>query len=91
MNHDLTGIKDLLKRQKEQVDKIKYLTRIDNEKYLREHQEIEFIIQHFLLKLLEDRPPNTLKYSGEFFNKTDFRALFTKSENNDNTNENIKK
>lgn len=76
MNHDLAGIKDLLKSQKEQINRIKFLTRIDNEKYLREHPEIEFIIQNYLVKLLEDRPSNTLKYSGEFFNKTDFRSLY---------------
>ncbi len=76
MNHDLTGIKDLLKLQKEQIKRIKFLTRVDNEKYLREHPEIEFIIGQFLVKLLEDRPSNTLKYSGEFFNKTDFRNMY---------------
>jgi hypothetical protein len=76
MNHDLTGIKELLKQQKDQIKRIKYLTRIDNEKYLREHPEIEFILHNFLIKLLEDRPINTLKYSGEFFNKTDFRSLY---------------
>ena len=47
MNHDLIGIKDLLKRQKQQINRIKFFTRIDNEKYLREHPEIEFIIQQF--------------------------------------------
>jgi hypothetical protein len=56
MNHDLTGVKDLLKSQKELVDRIKFLTRIDNEKYLREHPEIEFIIANYLNKLLEVRP-----------------------------------
>lgn len=76
MNHDLTGIRGLLKQQKDQIKRIKFLTKIDNEKYLREHPEIEFILQNFLIKLLEDRPSNTLKYSGEFFNKTDFRSLY---------------
>ncbi len=79
MNHDLTGIKDLLKSQREHVDKIKFLTRIDNEKYLREHPEIEFIIGNYLNKLLEVRPQNILKYSGEYFNNTDLRALYESS------------
>jgi hypothetical protein len=76
MNHDLTGIKELLKIQKEQINKIKFLTKIDNEKYLREHPEIEFIIKNFLVKLLQDRPVNTLVYAGEYFNKTDFRSMY---------------
>lgn len=88
MNHDLTGIKDLLKAQKQQINKIKYLTRIDNEKYLREHPEIDFIIEKFLVKLLEDRPINSLKYSGEFFNKTDFRSLYENSTSTSNVSNN---
>ena len=64
MNHDLIGIKDLLKRQKQQINRIKFFTRIDNEKYLREHPEIEFIIQQFLVKLLED--PEKRQKMGEF-------------------------
>ncbi len=76
MNHDLTGIKDLLKAQKELTDRIKFLTRIDNEKYLREHPEIEFIIENYLVKMLEVRPNNILKYSGEYFNNNDLRAKY---------------
>jgi len=76
MNPDYVGIKDLLKIQKQKMEQIKFHTRIDNEKYLREHPEIEFIIENFLVKLLQDRPDNTLKYSGEYFNKTDFRNLY---------------
>jgi hypothetical protein len=79
MNHDLTGIKDLLKIQKEQIKKIKFLTRVDNERYLREHPEIQFIIEQFLIKLLEDRPTFTLKYSGEFFNKKDLKTMYQTS------------
>ena len=76
MNHDLTGINDLLKIQKEHIDKMKCMSRIDNEKYLRDHPEIEFIIKNFLIKLLEDRPDETLKYAGKFFNVTDFRDMY---------------
>ncbi len=76
MNPDFVGIKDLLKIQKQKMEQIKFQSRIDNEKYLREHPEIEFIIENFLVKLLQDRPANTLKYAGEYFNKTDFRNLY---------------
>ena len=78
MNHDLIGIKDLLKRQKQQINRIKFFTRIDNEKYLREHPEIEFIIQQFLVKLLEDQPKNCIKDAGKFFNTTNFKELYKK-------------
>ena len=78
MNHDLIGIKDLLKRQKQQINRIKFFTRIDNEKYLREHPEIEFIIQQFLVKLLEDQPKNCIKDAGKFFHTTNFKELYKK-------------
>lgn len=76
MNPDQVGIRDLLKIHKEKMDQIKFNTRIDNERYLREHPELEFIIENFLVKLLQDRPVNTLTYAGEYFNKTDFRNLY---------------
>ena len=73
MNHDLIGIKELLKIQSNQINRIKFYTRIDNEKYLREHPEIEFIIQQFLVKLLEDQPRNCISYDS-----TDFRTAYEK-------------
>ena len=78
MNHDLIGIKDLLKIQKNKINRIKFYTRIDNEKYLREHPEIEFIIQQFLVKLLEDQPNNVISYAGNFFHGTNFREGYEK-------------
>ena len=78
MNHDLIGIKELLKIQSNQINRIKFYTRIDNEKYLREHPEIEFIIQQFLVKLLEDQPRNCISYAGNFFHSTDFRTAYEK-------------
>jgi hypothetical protein len=76
MNHDLVGIKELLKAQGQLVERIKFLTRIDNEKYLREHPEIEILIGIYLIKLVEERPSNILKFTGEFFNKTDLKQLY---------------
>ena len=78
MNHDLIGIKDLLKIQKNKINRIKFYTRIDNEKYLREHPEIEFIIQQFLVKLLEDQPKNVISYAGNFFHGTNVREGYEK-------------
>ena len=78
MNHDLIGIKKLLKIQKNKINQIKFYTRIDNEKYLREHPELEFIIQQFLVKLLEDQPKNCISYAGNFFHTTNFREGYDK-------------
>ena len=78
MNHDLIGIKKLLKIQKNKINQIKFYTRIDNEKYLREHPELEFIIQQFLVKLLEYQPKNCISYAGNFFHTTNFREGYDK-------------
>lgn len=76
MEHDLIGIPNLLNIHQNKISRIQIDTRIDNEKYLREHPEIEFIIQHFLVKLLEDRPVNVIKYAGEYLHDTNFRSLY---------------
>jgi hypothetical protein len=78
MKHDLIGIEKLLKIQKNKINQIKFYTRIDNEKYLREHPELEFIIQQFLVKLLEDQPRNCISYAGNFFHTTNFREGYEK-------------
>ena len=82
MNHDLTGIDDLIKTQSIQLNKIKFFNRVDNEIYLREHPELEFILENFLIKLLEDRPEKVFKYAGQHFNTTDFRSLYDKKLSN---------
>ena len=82
MNHDLAGIEHLIKEQEKQIEKIKFFTRIDNEIYLRQHPELDFILENFLVKLLEDKPENVIQYAGEQFNKTDFKEMFDKSKSN---------
>lgn len=76
MNHDLAGIDSQIKVHEEQINKIKFYSRVDNEIYLREHPELEFILENFLVKLLEDRPLDVYKYAGNQFSNTDFRTLY---------------
>lgn len=82
MNHDLAGIDSLIEAQSKQLEKIKFYSRVDNELYLRSHPELEFILENFLVKLLEDRPDNVIEYAGNQFNKTDFRTLWEASKKN---------
>jgi len=76
MNHDLVGVPGLIKTHEEKINRIKYFTRVDNELYLREHPELEFIIENFLIKLLEDQPEEIFEYAGKSFSKTDYRKLY---------------
>lgn len=79
MEHDLIGKEGLLNIHQKKVERIQIDTRIDNEKYLREHPEIEFIIQNFLVKLLEDKPDKVINFAGKYFHDTNFRALYEES------------
>jgi len=38
--------------------------RIENEKYFREHPELNAMVQLFIFKVLDDRPENILAYAG---------------------------
>lgn len=76
MNHDLVGVPGLIKTHEEQINKIKFYTRVDNEMYLREHPELEFILENFLIKLIEDQPDDIFEYVGRNFSKTDYRKLY---------------
>lgn len=76
MNHDLTGVNGLIKVHEDQIEKIKFYTRVDNEIYIREHPELDFILENFLIKLLEDRPNDVFKYAGNHFNKVNLRKLY---------------
>ena len=76
MEQDLIGVKDLLKVHQNKINRVQIDTRIDNEIYLREHPEIEFIIKQYLVKLLEDRPQNVIKYSGQYLHNTNFQDLY---------------
>lgn len=67
--HDIINIKGLTNKQNEEVKKIKADIKMENEKYLREHKEIDLIINIFMCKLLDEKPDNVLEFAGNFFNK----------------------
>ena len=72
-NHDLIGINGILKAQKNEIEKKKLELRMENERYLRQHREINFIVELFVSKILDDRPENILEYAGTFFDSAGLR------------------
>jgi hypothetical protein len=46
-----------------------------NEKYIREHPELNTIISVFLFRVLEEKPENILAYAGRYFDKLFFLFL----------------
>ncbi len=64
--HIITG-DPLTKEQQEKLDKVKVETAVGNEKYLRDHPEIQRMIEVYIRTLLESRPENPVKFTADFF------------------------
>ncbi|XP_052795569.1 RIIa domain-containing protein 1-like [Mya arenaria] len=72
--YDLGGNGDLgalSKEQQEKLNKYKIKTRIENEKYLREHPEVECLVSGFLQSVLTQRPENIREFAAEHFTDPD--------------------
>ncbi|KAG5445523.1 RIIa domain-containing protein 1 [Clonorchis sinensis] len=59
--------------QQAATNRLKTETRINNEKYLREHPEIQFMISAFLRDLLLKQPEDPRKHFTDFFIRPDLR------------------
>ncbi|XP_054330029.1 RIIa domain-containing protein 1 [Pongo pygmaeus] len=53
--------------QLEQLRKFKIQTRIANEKYLRTHKEVEWLISGFFREIFLKRPDDILKCAADYF------------------------
>ena len=46
-----------------------------NERYFRQHPEINGLLQLYVQKVLDDRPENVLEYAGTFFDSASLRDI----------------
>ena len=76
-NHDLIGVQGILRTQKNEIEKKKLELRMANERYFRQHPEINGLLQLFVRKVLDDRPENVLEYAGTFFDSASLRDIVT--------------
>ncbi|XP_006919844.1 RIIa domain-containing protein 1 isoform X2 [Pteropus alecto] len=53
--------------QLEQLRDLKIQTRIANEKYLRTHKEVEFLISGFFREMFLQRPDNVREFASDYF------------------------
>lgn len=51
---------------------------MSNEKYIRDHPELNTIISVFLFRILEEKPENILAYAGRYFDKYFFLYFLRK-------------
>ncbi|EAS03302.1 RIIa domain protein (macronuclear) [Tetrahymena thermophila SB210] len=74
-SHDIAGQPGIVKMQQIDVEKKKVQFRMANEKYLRDHPELNTIISVFLFRVLEEKPDNILAYAGRYFDKPDLKQV----------------
>ena len=74
-NHDLIGIQGILRAQKNEIEKKKLELRMENERYFRNHPEINSLLCLFVQRILDDRPENILEYGGTFFDSASLGGL----------------
>ena len=74
-NHDLIGIQGILRAQKNEIEKKKLELRMENERYFRNHPEINSLLCLFVQRILDDRPENILEYAGTFFDSASLGGL----------------
>jgi len=55
--------------QNDELNLKKIYFRLNNEKYLRDHPELNDLISVFLFKVLEEKPDDILEYAGKFFDQ----------------------
>lgn len=53
--------------------------RIENEKYIRQHPELNGLTTLFIRKILDDRPENILEEAGKFFDRAQLRDVVEES------------
>ena len=57
----------LTSEQQSQLNKFKVKTHIENEKYLRDHPEIECLVQSFIGDVCTNRPDDLREYAAQYF------------------------
>ena len=74
-NHDLIGIDGIVKAQQLEIENKKLELRMQNERYYREHPEIQTLISVFVRKVLDERPENILEFAGSFFDRAELKDI----------------
>jgi len=68
--YDRGGFEDLGALSSDQQQKLnvfKVRTRVENEKYLREHPELECLLTSFLREVVRHKPENVRDFAADFF------------------------
>ncbi|XP_041843601.1 RIIa domain-containing protein 1 [Melanotaenia boesemani] len=72
--------------QQEKLQQFKIKTRIDNEKYLRSHPEVEELIGGFMRNVLLKRPTDIHEFAADYFNNINLPTGPVKEGDSDRAN-----
>ncbi|XP_074538726.1 RIIa domain-containing protein 1 [Halichoeres trimaculatus] len=61
--------------QQEKLREFKIKTRIDNERYLRSHPEVEVLISNFLRDVLLERPVDIHEFAADYFTDPNLQVV----------------
>ncbi|KAL5003984.1 hypothetical protein ScPMuIL_017440 [Solemya velum] len=76
--YDLGGHGDLgalSDEQQKQLNQFKMKTRIENERYLKQHPEVECLVAGFLGEVLTKRPENIREFAADHFTNPDLTDM----------------
>jgi len=79
--YDLGGVENmgaLSSDQQQKLNELKIKTRVENEKYLREHPELECLLSSFLRDVVRHRPDNVRDFAADFFTNPDLAKTVEK-------------
>lgn len=73
--HDIIGIAGIIRAHNKDVETQKLKVRMDNERYLISHPEINVMISLFMKHVLDEHPDDILKYAGAFFDRPNLKEI----------------
>jgi hypothetical protein len=71
--HDIIGVQGIPKAFKSQFSRLKLQQRMENERYLQEHPELQMLVGLFMRHVLDEHPDNVLEFAGRFFDRHDLK------------------
>ena len=73
--HDIIGIAGIIRAHNKDVEFQKLKVRMDNERYMVSHPEINVMISLFMKHVLDEHPDDILQYAGAFFDRPNLREI----------------
>lgn len=75
LKHGAADLGALSNAQQEKLNHFKIITRGKNEKYFREHPEVECMLADFLSEVLLKQPENIREFAAEHFTNPNLRNI----------------